>query len=56
MTANCLASLVHYVIWKCGASELGPVKLNEILWFSNLEFYRRTRRSMCRFVCQAAVC
>jgi hypothetical protein len=46
MTANRLAPLVHYVIWKCDPSELGAVKLNKILWFSDLEFYRRTGRSI----------
>src|SRR5215831_1677028 len=42
MSANRLAALAHYVIWRCNPAELGTVKLNKILWFADLEYYRRT--------------
>jgi len=42
MSANRLAALAHYVIWKCDPAELGAAKLNKILWFADLEYYRRT--------------
>jgi hypothetical protein len=46
MSANRLAALAHYVIWKCEPSDLGAVKLNKILWFSDLEHYRRTGQTI----------
>jgi hypothetical protein len=46
MTTNRLAALAHYVIWKCDPAELGATKLNKILWFADLEHYRRTGRSI----------
>jgi hypothetical protein len=42
MDTNRLATLTHYVIWKCNPADLGAVKLNKILWFADLEQYRRT--------------
>jgi hypothetical protein len=44
MPTNRLATLVHYLIWKAGS--LGATKLNKILWFADLEHYRRTGRSI----------
>jgi hypothetical protein len=46
MSANRLAALAHYVIWRCDPAELGAVKLNKILWFADLEHYRRTGRTI----------
>jgi Protein of unknown function (DUF4065) len=46
MTTNRLATLAHYVIWRCDPAELGSVKLYKILWFADLEHYRRTGRSI----------
>jgi hypothetical protein len=46
MSTNRLAALAHYVIWRCDPAELGAVKLNKILWFSDLEHYRLTGRSI----------
>ena len=46
MANNRLASLTHYVIWKCDPAELGAVKLYKILWFADLERYRRTGRTI----------
>jgi antitoxin SocA-like protein len=36
-----VAAVVHYVIAKANSSKLGHVKLNKILWFADLEHYRR---------------
>jgi hypothetical protein len=43
MTADIrrLASVAHYVIARTDPSKLGYVKLNKILWYSDLEHYRR---------------
>lgn len=46
MTTNRLAALAHYVIWKCDPADLGATKLNKILWFADLDHYRRTGRSI----------
>jgi hypothetical protein len=46
MPTNRLAALAHYVIWKCDPADLGATKLNKILWFADLEHYRRTGRSI----------
>jgi hypothetical protein len=46
MSANRLAALAHYVIWKCDPADLGAVKLNKILWFADLDHYRRTGRTI----------
>lgn len=36
-----LAEAAHYVIARTKPSELGAVRLNKILWFSDMEYYRR---------------
>ena len=36
-----VASVAHYVIARTEPSKLGYVKLNKILWYSDLEHYRR---------------
>src|SRR6266540_3373874 len=46
MSNNRLAALAHYIIWKCDPAVLGAVKLNKILWFADLEYYRRTSRTI----------
>src|SRR5215472_16282674 len=46
MSTNRLAALAHYVIWRCNPADLGAVKLYKILWFADLEYYRRTGRSI----------
>src|SRR5271165_7126802 len=40
--------LVHYVCWRCGCdpSKLGAVKLNKILWLSELSMYYTTGQSI----------
>jgi hypothetical protein len=42
MSTNRLAALAHYVIWRCDPATLWAVKLYEILWFADLEYYRQT--------------
>jgi hypothetical protein len=46
MSANRLAALAHYVIWRCNPADLGAVKLYKILWFADLERYRQTGRTI----------
>jgi Protein of unknown function (DUF4065) len=46
MSTNRLAALAHYVIWRCDPADLGDVKLYKILWFADLEHYRRTGRTL----------
>ena len=46
MATNRLAALAHYVIWRCDPADLGAVKLYKILWFADLEHYRRTGRTI----------
>ena len=46
MSTNRLAALAHYVIWRCDPADLGAVKLYKILWFSDLEYYRRTGKTI----------
>jgi hypothetical protein len=36
-----VAAAVHYVIFCTDAGKLGHVKLNRILWYADLEYYRR---------------
>jgi hypothetical protein len=43
---NRLASAAHYVIARTQPHELGATKLNKVLWYSDLEFYRRTGESI----------
>lgn len=42
MVNNRLATLAHYVIWRCDPADLGATKLNKVLWFADLEAYRLT--------------
>lgn len=39
---NRLATLLHHVITLCEPHELGAIKLAKILWFADVEYYRRT--------------
>jgi hypothetical protein len=42
-----LESLMHYIIWKCqDPTMLGAVKLNKILWYSDLFAYLEKGRSI----------
>jgi len=41
-----LAAAAHYVIARTQPHELGATKLNKVLWYSDLEFYRRTGESI----------
>jgi hypothetical protein len=36
-----VAAAVHYVIFRTDAGKLGYVKLNRILWYADLDHYRR---------------
>jgi len=36
-----VAAAVHYVIFRTDAGKLGHVKLNRVLWYADLEHYRR---------------
>jgi hypothetical protein len=41
-----MADVAHYVIARTEPSELGYVKLNKILWYADLEHYRRHGESL----------
>src|ERR1700683_5495501 len=41
-----VATIAHYVIARTNPSDLGYVKLNKILWYADLEHYRRHRLSL----------
>ena len=41
-----LGALAHYVIARTEPSELGATKLNKILWFSDIAYYRRHGKSI----------
>jgi len=41
-----LADAAHYVIARTEPEKLGATKLNKILWYADLEHYRRTGRSI----------
>lgn len=41
-----LGTLAHYIIARSVPDKLGATKLNKILWFADIEFYRRHGRSM----------
>jgi len=41
-----LASAAHYVIYRTEPAKLGATKLNKILWYADLENYRRTGQSI----------
>lgn len=38
--------LAHYIIFRSKPEKLGAVKLNKVMWFSDLESFRRTGRSI----------
>lgn len=44
--ADRLEALVHYIVSVCRPDELGSTKLAKILWFSDVEYYRRTGRTI----------
>jgi uncharacterized phage-associated protein len=39
-TLESVAAMAHYVVAKAQPGKLGHVKLNKILWYSDLEYYR----------------
>lgn len=41
-----LPSVTHYVIARCDPAKLGATKLNKILWFSDVLYYRRHGRTI----------
>jgi len=41
-----LAAAAHYIIARTEPSQLGVTKLNKILWYSDIEYYRRTGQSI----------
>ncbi len=45
-TLSRLAKAAHYVIARTEPEKLGAVKLNKVLWFADVEHYRRTGRSI----------
>jgi hypothetical protein len=38
---NRLSSVTHYIIARCEPEKLGATKLNKILWFADVFYYRR---------------
>lgn len=43
---NRLATLIHHVITLCEPYELGATKLAKIVWFADVEHYRRTGQTI----------
>jgi antitoxin SocA-like protein len=41
-----LASVTHYVIARCDPPKLGATKLNKVLWFADVFYYRRHGRTI----------
>lgn len=41
-----LKDVIHYVSYKAHSSELGKVKLNKVLWYSDAFFYIKHKRSI----------
>jgi Antitoxin SocA-like, Panacea domain len=41
-----LSSVTHYVIARCDPERLGAVKLNKVLWFADVLYYRRHGRTI----------
>lgn len=39
-------TLAHYIITRCEPSRLGATRLNKVMWFADLEHYRRTGRTV----------
>jgi Protein of unknown function (DUF4065) len=36
-----LPSVTHYIIWRSDPAKLGATKLNKVLWFADVIYYRR---------------
>jgi hypothetical protein len=41
-----LSSVTHYIIARCDPGKLGATKLNKILWFADVLYYRRHGRTI----------
>jgi|ERR1035437_3686507 hypothetical protein len=41
-----LSSVTHYVIARCDPAKLGATKLNKVLWFADVFYYRRHGRTI----------
>ncbi len=41
-----LPSVTHYVIARCDPAKLGATKLNKVLWFADVIYYRRHGRTI----------
>ncbi len=41
-----LSSVTHYIIARCDPAKLGATKLNKILWFADVSYYRRHGRTI----------
>jgi hypothetical protein len=41
-----VAAAAHYVVWRAEPGQLGHAKLNTILWYADLDHYRRAGASM----------
>jgi hypothetical protein len=46
MASDRLASVTHYIIARCDPAKLGATKLNKILWFADVFYYRRHGRTI----------
>lgn len=43
---NKLEKLIHYIIFRTKPEDLGAVRLNKVLWFSDVEHYKKYGRSI----------
>jgi hypothetical protein len=41
-----LSSVTHYIIARCDPAKLGATKLNKVLWFADVIYYRRHGRTI----------
>src|SRR5262245_5541433 len=41
-----LARVTHYIIARCDPEKLGATKLNKVLWFADVHYYRRHGRTI----------
>lgn len=41
-----LAAVAHYIIARVDPSRLGATKLNKIIWYADLDYYRKTGQSL----------
>lgn len=46
MKKNKLASLIHYIIYRCNANPIDSETLNESLWLSEIIAYRETGKTI----------